>query len=163
MRERKSAVVISVAFCCLLSALAVVGLTKPSLAEGKDELYGKWKNELYSNETYLYVYESNGEASCYAKWSDQPVYKGRFLIEKEWKDEQGNTYYKVIEIWSRSSFYKSGEFYNRAGPGQWRYFKIHKLNATGEVLETVGSKKEYPKEFSRSPVDGFYQIHYRQK
>jgi hypothetical protein len=153
----------SAVFFCLLAAWAVACLAKPPSAEGKVEIYGKWVNEQYTNETYLLVYETDGTAACFTKWSNQPVYKGRFLIEKEWRDEQGNSYYKIVEIWSRSSFYNSGEFYNRAGPGQWRYYKIHKLNATGEILETVWSPKGYPKEFSRAPVDGDYQVHYRQK
>jgi hypothetical protein len=68
-----------------------------------------------------------------------------------------------VEIWRRSSFYNSGEVYNMGKPGQWRDFKIHKLNASGEMLETVWSTKAYPKEFSRSPVDGLYQVHYRRK
>jgi hypothetical protein len=163
MGERTRGRKITVAFACLLVSWAVACLAKPPSVEAKVEIYGKWVNDLYTDETYLFIYETNGAATCYTKWSDQPVYKGRFLIEKQWKDTQGNTYYKVVEIWRRSSFYSTGEAYNMGKPGQWSCFKIHKLNATGNLLESVWSYEAYPKMFTQSPVDGFYQVHYRQQ
>ncbi len=144
-----------------LLALVVIGcMATPSTAAAEGTLYGTWINEeIPSVDGYRMVYAPDGKAFSYTKFSKGPESECRFTIEKQWTDDEGNTYYRVIEIWGYPPLDASQPLNTDLGP--WKFFRIHKIDAAGDTMETVGSNTEFPEEFS--PAAGDYFIHYREK
>jgi ankyrin repeat protein len=82
---------------------------------------------------------------------DQPDMEGRITIEEKWTDEEGNTYYKVLEYWSDYP-------YNESEAAKW--FKLYLLRPAGDVLEGNWSQIAYPEEIN--PSLGDYHVDTRE-
>jgi ankyrin repeat protein len=83
--------------------------------------------------------------------NDQPNMEGRITIEEKWTDEEGYTYYKVLEHWSDYP-------YNESEAGEW--FKLYMLRPAGDVLEGNWSQIAYPEEIN--PSLGDYHVDTRE-
>jgi hypothetical protein len=97
-----------------------------------------------------------GKFFQYSSTSDpEPLFEGRLSFDEKWTDSQGNVYYKAVQTWG---WYPYDE--NKLCPSCPPFYVLYRINAAGDVLESVSNQAEYPEEFSH--YDGWYLIHYRQ-
>ncbi len=146
MKTRKFvSILIIVLIIC--SAVIAVGGKK------EEELYGTWVNSDYneSAETAKIIVDpdpgirddANGTVIGYLRESDeQPAGRFTFRIEEKWIDDEGNIWYK-IEAFSHT-----------------RYNHLWKISNTGNTLEYVRTRPNYPDEID--PNHPNYRILYRQ-
>jgi hypothetical protein len=159
-RHRRKEILLLVCFCCVLPLFAITCATKPYVADVDEPLYGTWVNEEYAtlglvrrdSAAVKYVYTADGKFFLYCTLSAaEPVYEGRLAFEEKWVDGRGNVYYKAVKTW------KSNPYDCHLCPPCYVLFRV---NAAGDVLETVSNQLKYPEEFSH--YAGWYMVHYRQ-
>jgi hypothetical protein len=153
-----------VCFCCALPLFAITCATKPYVADEDEVLYGTWVNEEYADlglvrrnsAAVKFVYTADGKFFLYCDCSDaQPTFEGRLAFDEKWIDSRGNVYYKAVQTW-RSFPYEEGLPCHLRPP----CYVLFRINAAGEVLESVSNQLKYPEEFSH--YAGWYMVHYRQ-
>jgi len=138
---------IATLFIILFAVFSIVS------ASDIEVLYGTWANEEYENYYGKYIYNSDGTGLHYSRATlKNPDLECRFTIEERWTDRNGCTYYKILFQWGSYP-------YDESTPKK-TWFIVIKIDPSGNVMETVGTKFQYPEEIS--PLDGSYMIHYRQ-
>ena len=80
----------------------------------------------------------------YTRESDeQPEGRKSFRIEKKWKDDEGNIWYKIESL------------------AIMEYYELWKISNSGDTFEFVFTRQNYPDEIDPNHVN--YRIYYRQE
>ena len=111
---------------------------------------GTWINEDYLGET---GYRQKWVLSPDGRWEnynlitdDQRGCYGRYIMDVMWVDSNGDVWFKAsMECLVHES----------------KYFVLGKISNSGTVLEQVFQAGRYPTEIS--PIEGLYNIRYRQE
>lgn len=161
---RAAGMMLLVCFCCVLPLFAVTCATKPYIVTENEQLYGTWVNEEYADlglvrkkcKDVKFVIVPEGKFFIYSAITDQqPRYEARISYKEKWTDNQGNVYYKA-EYTSRWYHYdEHPDFYPKC-----HWYVVFRINAAGDMLESVWNQVEYAEEFSH--LAGWYEVHYRQ-
>jgi hypothetical protein len=163
-RTRIVGILLLICFCCILPLLAVTCATKPYVATADEPLYGTWVNEEYASlghhhkdwKNVKYVLDPAGRLFRYESvTAADPIVEARLTYHEKWTDRQGNVYYKA-EYTSR--WYPYDENPDFIPKSHW--YVVYRVNAAGNVLESVWNQAKYAEEFSH--LAGWYEIHYRQ-
>ena len=85
----------------IMTVIPLLGWAQEKYVPKDDEqLYGTWVDDASTGRAYKWVI--NSEAMLvYWRGYEPPYFEDRYVIEKKWRDEQGNTYYQLT---SRESF-----------------------------------------------------------
>ena len=163
-RYRAAGVMLLVCFCCVLPLFAVTCATRPFVPTAEEPLYGAWVNEEYESlglvrrecKDAKYVFAPEGKLFVYNMISAlQPTLEGRLTFSEKWTDSRGYVYYKA-EYTSR--WYPYDEHPDFIPKCHW--YVLCRINATGDVLESVWNQVGYAEEFNH--LAGWYEVHYRQ-
>jgi hypothetical protein len=77
--------------------------------EDNEVIYGTWTNENYNEGTDLVKLVMNPDLTYeqYNTFRDLPPYfKGKYVIEKKWSDDEGNTWYWVKKFMRSKTKYE---------------------------------------------------------
>jgi hypothetical protein len=118
-------------FLALALSIAFLFFTSITFAES-DKIYGTWVNMDYKwgrpPQKLIYKSDSTFESFVNAD-SEVPTWQGTNLIEKKWKDSEGNIWFRIK--WS-GNWGESG-------------YELAKISNSGNTYEYVFSNDEYPK------------------
>ena len=133
-------------FLTLALSIFFLLFTSITFAES-DELYGTWVNMDYKwgRPPQKLIFKSDGTFESFVNAdSKAPTLQGTNLIEKKWKDSEGNVWFK--NKWS----------------GNWgeSAYELAKISNSGNTYEYVFSNDEYPKEID--PKHENYRIYTRE-
>jgi hypothetical protein len=118
---------------------------RPYVAKDTEEIYATWVNpEVKSGHCQKLIYKANSIMGCFTSAnSEAPEYIGRYLILNKWKDSEGNIWYKMHSV----------------GP-HYEFYLLTKINNSGNTLEIVEDKSDYPTEID--PKHVFYDKYSRE-
>jgi hypothetical protein len=133
-------------FLALALSIAFLFFTSTTYAE-LDEIYGTWVNMDYKwgRPPQKLIFKSDGTFESFVNADSKvPTWHGSQLIEKKWKDSEGNIWFKIK--WS----------------GNWGEtgYELAKISNSGNTLEYVFSNVEYPKEID--PKNTLYRKYTRE-
>ena len=133
-------------FLTLALSIFFLLFTSITFAES-DELYGTWVNMDYKwgRPPQKLIFKSDGTFESFVNAdSKASTWQGTNLIEKKWKDSEGNVWFKIK--WS-GNWGESG-------------YELAKISNSGNTYEYVFSNDEYPKEID--PKHENYRIYTRE-
>ena len=133
-------------FLTLALSIFFLLFTSITFAES-DELYGTWVNMDYKwgRPPQKLIFKSDGTFESFVNAdSKASTWQGTNLIEKKWKDSEGNVWFKIK--WS-GNWGESG-------------YELAKISNFGNTYELVFSNDEYPKEID--PKHENYRIYTRE-
>ena len=133
-------------FLTLALSIFFLLFTSITFAES-DELYGTWVNMDYKwgRPPQKLIFKSDGTFESFVNAdSKASTWQGTNLIEKKWKDSEGNVWFKIK--WS-GNWGESG-------------YELAKISNSGNTYELVFSNDEYPKEID--PKHENYRIYTRE-
>ena len=130
----------------ILAGCASLG--EPYDTQMDEEIFGIWTNDEYNEGTDLVklVMNADGTYEQYNTFRDLPPYfKGKYVIERKWTDEEGNSWYYV------KKFMRSRTKYELAV-----------ISADGSSYANVFNYEKYPTERSLSQGNTKARIFYKQ-
>ena len=142
---------LALTLCLILVAFAADTFTNEwdkygtYVAKDTEEIYATWVNpDVKSGHPQKSIYKASGIVEWFMSAnSTAPDYIGRYLIVNKWKDSEGNIWYKMHSV---SPLYE--------------FFSLIKINNSGNTLEIVEDKIDYPTKID--PKHVFYDKYSRE-
>jgi beta-lactamase regulating signal transducer with metallopeptidase domain len=129
-------------FCLLLPFFAITH----SLTAG-ERLYGTWVQRGGAG-YYKFSWNPDGSGQQYDKtMPNDPCNEGEFVIEKQWSDPNGNTWFNLKATWS-----------SMAAP----WYALIRVGKSGNDCELDASYAGYPAGFAGSIGTGVHQLYAKQ-
>jgi beta-lactamase regulating signal transducer with metallopeptidase domain len=130
---------------CIALLLPLLAITY-SLGAG-EKLYGMWVQKGVAG-YYKFSWNADGRGQQYDKTApNDPCNEGEFIIEKQWSDPKGNTWYNLKAKWSSM-------------PVPW--YALISVDRSGKICEFDASYSGYPQEFSGPAGTGNHQLYVKQ-
>ena len=130
---------------CLFLLLPLFAITY-SLGAG-EYLYGTWVQRGDAG-YYKFSWNADGRGQQYDKsMPNSPCNEGEFVIEKQWSDPKGNTWYNLRAKWTSM-------------PVPW--YALIRVDRSGKVSEFDASYSGYPRGFSGPVGAGMHQLYAKQ-
>lgn len=115
-----------------------------------EPIYGTWVNSKYPG-TLMYaqkwVYYEWGYGELFLRTSDKdPSSRNTFILVEKWEDNDGNTWYKELDIL----------------PNGERFFCLNRISSDGDTFEEIWGIGDFPKESEMNPASSSYHVYYRE-
>ncbi len=125
---------LSLILCLILVAFAADTFAgefdkyRPYVAKDTEEIYASWVNpEAKSGLPQKLIFKPNCKVEYFPSANPKSPDTGRYLIVNKWTDSEGNIWYKKHEV-----------------DGWHEYYSLIKISNSGNTLETVRDRNDYP-------------------
>jgi beta-lactamase regulating signal transducer with metallopeptidase domain len=148
----------AICLACVAPILALTAQARPLLLHPSDPLFGTWANSAYDSAAVeisaKMVLSADGGEIDYRKTMDaQPYAEGKLTLEVAWVDAEGNHWYKLLWV---------GDYHPLPlKEPRFSAYVLTKVNAAGDVLETISHTYAYPKDLDDVTKDSSAHLEYR--